>query len=756
MSFRARLLLVMLLLTLGIQLVASWAVLSAVRSAALEQGKRELDVASGVAVALLEGWGQQLLRNVDLLVDDPRFLAAVDDVLVDTSSRLAAAGTLRQQAARMGADTLLLLDEAGHVMASSQPAAGSGVFVDSWRMPLTTDDAGVVSPSILNGLGYQLVQHPLPPGAGAARLALGFRLDESMASALSGLIGSQAHFDVSVSPNDVAPGQDHQGLSRRLSLYQGELGRIDIVVERSLETLLANYQDVKVSLATIFAVSLGLMLVAVVLIARGVSLPLLRLAGAAKSVGRGEPLDLKRMPRQGEFGLLSSTLLKMQGDLSRREEDMRTRARQDQLTGLGNRQCANEDIEAAIETGRPFTLLRLTINHMRRINDTFGHDFGDRVLSTLAQRLADLPAPKVGAYRLSGDEFLLLLTVARLEPLWLEDTLRGLTRELRLDDSPVSLKVAMGEARFPEHGDEANLLLRRAEIALDRARQLRQAHQCYQRGQDESHLRHLALVRDLQHAAYRGEFSLRYQPQVSALTGRVIGLEALLRWDHPQLGWIPPDEFIELAERSGQIHQLTHWVIDSACAQLASWRDMKLKIRLGINVSAMDLQQPGLIKRVESALDRYGLQGEQLCIELTESALMQSPEMGARKLQALRSMGVELAIDDYGTGYSSLAQLKRMPVQELKIDKSFIMQLIKGSDDDVIVSSTIELAHHLGLQVVAEGVEDQAVADHLAEQGCHVLQGFLIARPMGGEAMTEWLKEKGDVSLRDAANDHHR
>ncbi|MBR9881153.1 MULTISPECIES: EAL domain-containing protein [unclassified Halomonas] len=750
MSFRARLLLVMLVLTIGIQLVVSWAVLSALKTTAMEQGEKELGVASGVAQALLDGWGQQLLDSVDLLVEDPRFREAIDPL--DSAVRV---DVLGEYAERMGANMVSLLDDEGRVMVSSHHDTGAtDAFPDLRDQARRTD--GTITLFIHDGEAFQLVLHPVRGTTSAGWLVMGFRLDEDMATALSALIRSDTHFEVQVGEGEDVGLVGSEGLRQASTLFEDAEGRIQLVVERSYETLLADYQAIKRQLAIILAISLALMLVAAILIARGVSLPLLRLVGAAKSVGRGEPLDLDRLPRQGEFGLLSSTMLKMQNDLVRREADIRKRSRQDQLTGLGNRQCANEDIEAAIATGRPFTLLRLTINHMRRINDTFGHDFGDQVLSTLAGRLADLPAPKAGAYRLSGDEFLLLLSVSHLDPLWLEDTHRRLTRAIRLDGSPVTLDCAMGEARYPEHGGEANLLLRRAEIALDRARQLRQSYQCYLHGQDERHLRHLSLVRDLQHAASNGEFSLRYQPQVSALTGRALGMEALLRWDHPRLGRIPPDEFIALAERSGLIHQLTQWVIDTGCQQLARWSEAGLNMRLGVNISAMDLQQPGLIKRVERALDRHGLRGERLCIELTESALMESPEMGARKLQSLRAMGVELAIDDYGTGYSSLAQLKRMPVQELKIDKSFVMQLVKGSEDDVIVSSTIELAHHLGLSVVAEGVEDQTVADHLAEQGCHMLQGFLISRPMTDEAATEWLRSRVGDGIRDAANEELR
>ena len=274
----------------------------------------------------------------------------------------------------------------------------------------------------------------------------------------------------------------------------------------------------------------------------------------------------------------------------------------------------------------------------------------------------------------------------------------------------------------------------------------------YEQGQDEQHQRRLALARDLGTAVEQDELAMVYQPKIVARSGDVMGFEALMRWNHARFGFVPPDEFIALAEQTGRITQLTQWMLRTVCRQIDLWAQQGERVCVAINLSAQDVMDITLPERIHLLLQDYQLGPEQLRLEVTESALIQDPALAQSNLNALRDAGLHIAVDDYGTGYSSLSQLKRLPVQELKIDKSFILKLDHDSEDRIIVRSTIELAHSLGLSVVAEGVETEASRRLLATMGCDVLQGYLISRPMPSDQIISWLGHyrNGDTTARRA------
>jgi len=293
----------------------------------------------------------------------------------------------------------------------------------------------------------------------------------------------------------------------------------------------------------------------------------------------------------------------------------------------------------------------------------------------------------------------------------------------------------------PDHGSDAQTLLRRADIALYDAKQLRSGVAVYQPGRDEVHLRQLTLMGDLRQSITRGQLSLRFQPKVDLASRKVKHTEALLRWRHADLGAIPPDEFIPLAERSGFVHELTRFVLENALRQNSEWRDEGLDLGMAINLSAMDLMDADLPDFIQACLRRHRVPPARLILEVTESALMRDVDYAVRTLHRLRASGLRLSIDDFGTGYSSLAQLKRLPVDELKIDKSFVTQMTEGSDDAVIVRSTIELGHNMGLSVIAEGVENDSSLELLKRYRCDMVQGYLFSAPLEGAALARWCRE---------------
>ncbi|MFN9585413.1 MAG: putative bifunctional diguanylate cyclase/phosphodiesterase, partial [Pseudomonadaceae bacterium] len=341
------------------------------------------------------------------------------------------------------------------------------------------------------------------------------------------------------------------------------------------------------------------------------------------------------------------------------------------------------------------------------------------------------------------DEFLLLVEdCAGSSAVASADRLHQLLlKPLRIGTLDVALDCRIGIAAYPADGDTPDDLLRRARIAMQDAAQQPGRLQLYQQGRDAAQQRQIRLIRDLRHAAAQGQLLLHYQPKLDIREGRVRQAEALLRWQHPQLGMVSPGEFIPLAERTGSIQLLTAWVIEEAMRQLQEWDGRGVWVQLSLNISTEDLLDADLPARVGALLAHYRVAPEQLIFEITESGVMLDPERALQVLHGLRGCGIGLSVDDFGTGYSSLAQLKRMPVQELKIDQSFVRELDDHSEDSVIVRSTIEMSHSLGLKVVAEGVELAPSLSLLQRWPCDTAQGSLISRPLAAAAFEAWLAQ---------------
>ncbi len=541
-------------------------------------------------------------------------------------------------------------------------------------------------------------------------------------------------------------------LARAMQLQGDDSGRTWVIIQHDRGDLLAVYHALSWQLLCIFAVMLMLTAIVAAVIARSMTRPLLRLVTSARRIGRGERLSALAHGRHREIGLLADTLMGMQADIDQREQSLLYQARHDRLTGLSNRDSAQQDIADTLEQGMPFTLLRLSIVGFRQINDTFGYTVGDEVLRMLAQRLEKLSLPCQRTYRLSGDEFLLMLPGEGIAPQGIITLHEHLSRPVEHEHSPIALTLIVGEVSYPEHGESAGLLLRCAEIAMDRARHGHIRHVRYEMGQDEQHQRRLALARDLGTAVEQDQLIMVYQPKIVAASGEIMGFEALMRWRHPSFGFVPPDEFIALAEQSGRMTQLTQWMLRTVCRQIDLWAQQGVSLCVAVNLSAHDVMDTTLPERIHLLLQDYQLGPERLRLEVTESALIQDPALAQGNLIALRNAGLHIAVDDYGTGYSSLSQLKRLPVQELKIDKSFILKLDHDSEDRIIVRSTIELAHSLGLSVVAEGVETEASRILLMTLGCDVLQGYLISRPLPSDQVNDWITQyrEGDSTTRSA------
>jgi len=429
----------------------------------------------------------------------------------------------------------------------------------------------------------------------------------------------------------------------------------------------------------------------------------------------------------------------------RAEEALRHQARHDALTGLPNRALLHERMAAALgdeaDAPRPLALLLLDLDHFKEVNDTFGHEQGDALLCQVAARLRGAVRGDDTVARLGGDEFAVLLPgcdapgAARVAA----DIRAALAAPLRVEGQALQTGASVGIALGPAHGTDGPTLLRRADVAMYTAKRARRGHALYEPAQDQHSAERLALVADLRAAIERGTLALHYQPQVDVASGRACGVEALVRWPHPERGPIPPDAFIPLAEQTGLIAPLTDWVLAEAVRQGRAWQRGGLLLDVSVNLSMWNLHDPALPERVAGLLRDHGLPPAWLRLELTESALMADPERALEVLTRLAGLGVRLAVDDFGAGYSSLAYLKRLPVDALKIDKGFVRELATDATDAAIVASTVALGHALGLRVVAEGIEDRATWDLLAGMGCDVAQGYYLSRPLPPDALAPWL-----------------
>lgn len=431
-------------------------------------------------------------------------------------------------------------------------------------------------------------------------------------------------------------------------------------------------------------------------------------------------------------------------------QKLHTLATTDALTGLPNRALFQDRFTQAIAAARrggnrEIVLMHIDLDRFKEINDTLGYPAGDRILCMIAQRLGAVLRDTDTLARLGGDEFVILLPDVRDGRKTAEKSIKRVmdcfSTPFQLGDNELFLGAGIGIVIYPEHGEEAAILLSRAGVAMYGTKNRDGGYLFYDATLDTNIPQHLQLSGELRHAIERQELMLHYQPKIDFRTKRATGAEALIRWDHPQLGLLAPDRFIALAERTGFIRTITYWVIDTALRQCKAWRDAGLSLRVAVNVPGRALRDPTFFKRVRQILREVDIPASSLEIEITENTLMSDVERVHVRLSQLADLGIRITIDDFGTGYSSLAMLKKLPLHTIKIDKSFVLNMTKDENDAVIVRSTIELGHNLGCTLVAEGIENHETWELLSVLGCDDAQGFHISRALAPEQFSRWLEE---------------
>jgi diguanylate cyclase (GGDEF)-like protein len=439
----------------------------------------------------------------------------------------------------------------------------------------------------------------------------------------------------------------------------------------------------------------------------------------------------------------------------RRQADENDRlARYDQLTGLPNRTLFIEQTTDALERrgagSGSVAVLLIDLDGFKEINDTLGHSNGDIVLCEIAGRLRSQLDPDTIVARLGGDEYGVMHPTAggSSDALLIAGRVQSsLEESITLDGVALNIEASIGIAVVPEHADSLHGLLQHADVALDRAKSNRSRIEVYSPEHDHFNTARLALLGQVRPALEAGEFVLHYQPKVDLRTGRTTSVEALVRWLHPEHGLIAPVQFIPLIEQTSLVGPVALHVIDQALAQNARWRKLDLHISMAVNLSARNLLDPELPNQIQSLLERHETEPTTLTVEVTESATMADPDRAVRVLTALREMGVGVSIDDYGTGHASFTYLTELPASEIKIDRSFVSGMCESARDEAIVRSTIDIARHLDLHVVAEGIETREVWERLESLGCTTGQGYLISKPVDGDELTTWLLRHADASV---------
>ncbi|MGN6519956.1 MAG: putative bifunctional diguanylate cyclase/phosphodiesterase [Dokdonella sp.] len=774
MNFRLRLALLFVTTLVAVQVFTALLAYGVARRALIADGERQLAVGAAAVARQLDDISARVADNVQVLSLDFALRAAIAQD--DQSTVLSA---LRNHGRRIGAERMLLVGLDGTVRSdTAQPAGGAFPFADLADDALDHPAAAVVA---LDGKAYWMIVVPVYAPKPIALIAAGIPIDDALLARLqqlstlpntlelvtAGVHGRWAGIARGDNRVEIAPALAGRALPLQPTLMsldareyvvlatrlrESERGApVAAVLGYSLDDALRPYRSVAIAWASLVALGLAIGLAGSLLIARGVARPIEKLAAAAHRIGAGDYASSTPMVKHDEVGQLAAALSNMTLAIAEREERIRYQAEHDAVTALPNRHAAEAVIRDAL-AARPTAgaLLMIGLARLPEIIQTRGHTISDRLMRDAGARLRPFAARGVVA-RATDTQFALWLDGADKA-----DAIAVAFRVLDVlgvpyqeSDLSIDTAPAIGIALQPQHGDEASTLLRRAEIALFAALGAEDPVAVYDARTDPHRPERLTLMTELREALDHNQLRLHYQPKLRLADERIDGAEALLRWQHPLRGAVPPDTFIPLAERTGNIRRVTRWVLASGIAQAHEWAARGHSVRIAINLSARDLDDADLPTRVADLLSLHGVPPRSIVLELTESAVMGEPDTAVQVLKRLADLGIDLALDDFGVGQSSFAYLRRLPVREIKIDRFFTRKLAEDVGDRTLVRSIVELGHRLGYRVTAEGIETRAAFEYLREVGCDHVQGYYIAPALEADAFEAMLAQ-GDAANRGA------
>ena len=773
-SLQTRIVVFFVLLLSFVQVVAFVMVSAANERIAKTQIARDLAVGERVFRRLLAQNSAQLAQAASVLAADFAFREAIA-----TRDEGTIVSVLGNHGRRINASVVMLADLQKKMLADtlhSNPGARNFPYPE--LIDAAQGEGKALDIVLIDGRPYQIVVVPVLAPIPIAWVAMGFVIDDTVALDLLALSALQVSFvsrtgggawNVHASTLPPSPrsqlvanlggmqaaftmplgGENYETLPSVLHRRGGV--EIAAVLQRSLKESLAPFIQLRNTLLWLALSSVLLSLLGSVFIARGIAKPIDRLAGVARRIRDGDYSQKADVVRQDEIGDLAESFNHMVEGIFERESKILRLAYEDTLTGLPNRAMFNnklaEAIEASRRSGNPVNVLILDLDRFKPINDSLGHPVGDQVLQEVSRRLQQLLRGLEMAARFGGDEFAVLLPAggaARAASVG-QQIQRALETPIVTQGQPIDLSASIGVAAYPDHAEDVATLIRRADIAMYVAKRNNSGVVHYDPGFEHGKPSHLSLLGELRSAVEGDQLTLYYQPKVDLRTGASDSVEALVRWVHPERGFVSPIDFIPFAEQTGYIRAVTRWVLERALRQCGDWHVRGIDVKVSVNMSARDLMSTDLPEMVSTLAAKYGIPPPFICLEITESGVMEDPARALETLQRLHEIGVRLSIDDFGTGYSSLSYIRKLPVQEMKIDRSFVRNMVTDKDDRVIVSSTIELGHNIGLKVVAEGVEDHAALMLLTSLGCDEAQGYFIAKPLPPADYEAWLARRKSV-----------
>lgn len=757
-GFRARLMLAMLTLVILSSASVAGVMLYNLFEEEQARAEEQLDVAQRVANQVIDTRTQLLVSNLEVVARDYGFKSAIGSR--DTATITSA---LRNHSRRANADLAMIVNAKGRLIAnlSDLDNASPAPFQTIIQQAQTEEGTSAAMAQWDDGV-YQVLVVPLEGAGLRAWLIAGFRLDDSFAKLIADLTATDAVFQMtdsgallgsslaadalpSLEPGDSTEGQalfrsgsDYFMRAVPIDGVRATVARLWLLKDRA--NALSRYYALALEMGAVLAAVLGIAAAVVLVTARTLGRPIFTLARFAKALGQDRTAEPPALRVSGEPGILLQSLLDMRDSIIQREKRIEHAATHDSLTGLPNWRALRLQLESDLSRGQSVTVVAINLPDIKTINEMLGFRFGDETLIATGLRLNGVLKRPGQLARTGGRQFMAILPWAAEEEFRQQvmDLKTRMETSVEILGSPLQIKLDLAALWIPDHAQSIDEIQRRLDLTLEQARHKPERIAFYEPGGDEEHLREIRLIRDLSDAIQQRELHLNYQPKLALETGEFVGVEALIRWHHPELGFISPEEFIPLAESSGQTLALTRLVLSLAAGDCAGWRSHGLDPHLAINLSALDLSNPALAEDVRACFQHDPEQMGKLTFEVTESAVMNDTGLALQTLEGLRALGASISVDDFGTGQSSLSQLRNLPVQELKIDKSFVLHLTSSDQDQLIVSSTINLAHGLRLTVCAEGIEDQGSWDILRQWGCERAQGFFMGRPMPPEAIPDW------------------
>ncbi len=778
-SLETRIVVFFVILLVAVQGTAFVLISAANQAIAKREVSSQLEVGERVFRLLIEQNARQLGQAAAVLSADFAFREAI--ATRDTGTMVSVLGN---HGARIKASVVMLANLENKLLADTlHPDRIDRPFPFANLVDRAGGQRQASTITIIDGEPYQVVVVPVLAPVPIAWVAMGFKIDDRLARDILALTSLQVSFFTSdtakqwtirastlpVADRDTVVRQfaDLAGAglnqstmtvgaedyeTRTLALHNKGDAAIYVALQQSLKTALEPFSKLRNTLIVLAVASLVLSFVGSILLGRSLARPINRLAVVARKIRDGDYSQAVDITQKDEIGELASSFNHMRDAISTREEKILRLAYWDTLTSLPNRALFNDRLDMAVKAAarnkQAVSILMMDLDRFKYVNSALGHPAGDLVLREVGARLqAALRATDTVA-RLGGDEFAIILTDAGTQPAEeIASTIqRALEKPISIDGQPLDVGTSIGIATYPEHGAEARALMSHADLAMYAAKRGNRGYAVYSKELYQPREDFLRLMGDLRTAVEQNELVLYFQPKVDLRTGKTTHVEALIRWIHPQRGFVPPNEFIPFAEQTGFIRSITGWVIRNAIQQGKTWKSQGIDIIISFNISSRDLVNPQLPQQIANELTANGLEPGRIAIEVTESGFMEDPGLALDILRKLDTLGVRLSIDDYGTGYSSLSYIKKLPVQELKIDQSFIRNMVNDRGDAVIVKSTVDLGHNMGLKVVAEGVEDVESLAMLKQLGCDLAQGYYMSKPLAAEAFETWLATRGDFN----------